>query len=95
MHIVYAALLAGLSGWLYAHFLRFVSPGAFAVHAGIEYLFMAVIGGAGQVWGAVVGASVLTVLKEWLKDPEVLAALKMTPAQAEAWRLFIFSGSLT
>jgi len=25
-------------------------------------------------------------LKEWLKDPEVLAALKMTPAQAEAWR---------
>jgi branched-chain amino acid transport system permease protein len=65
---VYAALLAGLSGWLYAHFLRFVSPGAFAVHAGIEYLFMAVIGGAGQVWGAVVGASVLTVLKEWLKD---------------------------
>ena len=65
---VYAALLAGLSGWLYAHFLRFVSPGAFAVHSGIEYLFMAVIGGAGQVWGAVVGASVLTLLKEWLKD---------------------------
>ncbi len=65
---LYAALLAGLSGWLYAHFLRFVSPGAFNVNAGIEYLFMAVVGGASQVWGAVLGAAVLTVLKEWLKD---------------------------
>jgi branched-chain amino acid transport system permease protein len=65
---LYAALLAALSGWLYAHFLRFVSPGAFAVHIGIEYLFMAVVGGASQVWGAVLGASLLTLLKEWLKD---------------------------
>jgi branched-chain amino acid transport system permease protein len=29
---------------------------------------MAVVGGASQVWGAVVGASLLTLLKEWLKD---------------------------
>lgn len=65
---LYAALLAGVSGWLYAHFLRFVSPHAFNVNSGIDYLFMAVIGGASNVWGAVIGASVLTVLKEWLKD---------------------------
>ena len=65
---IYAALLAGLSGWLYAHFLRLVSPGAFGVNAGIDYLFMAVIGGATQVWGAVLGATILTVLKEWLQD---------------------------
>jgi branched-chain amino acid transport system permease protein len=65
---LYAALLAALSGWLYAHFLRFVSPGAFNVNIGIEYLFMAVVGGASQVWGAVIGASLLTLLKEWLKD---------------------------
>ena len=65
---LYAALFAALSGWLYAHFLRFVSPNAFNVNAGIEYLFMAVIGGASHVWGAVIGASVLTLLKEWLKD---------------------------
>ena len=65
---LYAALLASLSGWLYAHFLHFVSPGAFNVNIGIEYLFMAVVGGASQVWGAVIGASLLTLLKEWLKD---------------------------
>ena len=65
---LYAALLAGLSGWLYAHYLRVISPGAFGVNAGIDYLFMAVVGGAGNVWGAVIGASLLTVLKELLQD---------------------------
>jgi branched-chain amino acid transport system permease protein len=29
---------------------------------------MAVVGGAGQVWGALVGAGVITVLKQWLQD---------------------------
>jgi ABC-type branched-subunit amino acid transport system ATPase component/ABC-type branched-subunit amino acid transport system permease subunit len=65
---IQAALLAGLAGWLHAHFLRFVSPHAFGVNAGIEYLFMAVIGGATQVWGALIGASIMTVAKELLKD---------------------------
>src|SRR3954469_6756513 len=65
---LYAALFAGLSGWLYAHYLRFVSPSAFNVNAGIDYLFMAGIGGASHVWGAVIGASILVLLKESLKD---------------------------
>ena len=65
---VYSALLASLAGWLYAHFLRYVSPSPFGINAGIDYLFMAVIGGSGHIWGAVVGASVLTLLQEWLKD---------------------------
>lgn len=71
---VYAAVLAGIAGWLHAHYLRFVSPHAFGVNAGIDYLFMAVIGGASQVWGAVVGAAIMTVLKESLKDivPQLL-----------------------
>lgn len=65
---VIAALYAGISGWLYAHMQRFVNPTPFGLHIGIEYLFMAVIGGAGQVWGAVVGAGLITVLKQWLQD---------------------------
>jgi len=65
---VYAALLAALSGWLYAHLIRFVNPSPFSLYASIEYLFMAVIGGAGYVWGAVLGATILTVLKQWLQS---------------------------
>ena len=65
---VYAALLACVSGWLYAHLQRFVNPTPFGINQGIEYLFMAVVGGAGSVWGAVVGATLVTLLKEWLQD---------------------------
>ncbi|MEW6165817.1 MAG: branched-chain amino acid ABC transporter ATP-binding protein/permease [Pseudomonadota bacterium] len=73
---VIAALFAALSGWLYAHLQRFVNPTPFGLHIGIEYLFMAVIGGAGHVWGAIVGAAVITVLKQWLQDllPQLLGA---------------------
>lgn len=73
---VYAALLASISGWLYADLQRFVNPTPFSIGAGIEYLFMAVVGGSGYVWGAVVGAGVITVLKQWLQDwlPKILGA---------------------
>jgi len=71
---VYAALLACVSGWLYAHLQRFVNPTPFGINQGIEYLFMAVVGGAGSVWGAVVGATLITLLKEMLQDtlPRIL-----------------------
>lgn len=63
-----AALQACAAGWLYAHMQRFVNPTPFGVNLGIEYLFMAVIGGAGYIWGALVGATLITVLKQWLQD---------------------------
>jgi len=71
-----AALFACLSGWLYAHLQRFVNPTPFGLHIGIEYLFMAVIGGAAHVWGALLGAAVITVLKQWLQDllPQLFGA---------------------
>jgi branched-chain amino acid transport system permease protein len=65
---VYAALLACVSGWLYAHLQRFLNPTPFGINQGIEYLFMAVVGGAGSVWGAVVGASLITLAKQVLQD---------------------------
>ncbi|MDE2364720.1 MAG: branched-chain amino acid ABC transporter ATP-binding protein/permease [Hyphomicrobiales bacterium] len=65
---VYAATLAGLAGWLYAHFQRAVSPGPFGVVAGTEYLLMAVLGGSGRIWGALLGATAVTVLRDQLQD---------------------------
>jgi branched-chain amino acid transport system permease protein len=65
---VLAALLAAVSGWLYAHMQRFVNPTPFNLNIGIELLFMAVVGGAGHLWGAVLGATLITLLKEKLQD---------------------------
>lgn len=62
-----AAWLASLSGWLYVHLQGFVNPSPFGLQSGIDYLFMAVLGGAGQVWGALLGAGVIVVLREWLQ----------------------------
>ena len=71
-----AALFAAVSGWLYAHLQRFVNPTPFGLHIGIEYLFMAVVGGAANVWGALVGAGLITIFKQWLQDllPKVFGA---------------------
>ncbi len=65
---VYAALLGCVSGWLYAHMQRAVSPSPFGLSYGIEYLFMAVVGGAGSVWGAVAGAAAILIVKDQLQN---------------------------
>jgi branched-chain amino acid transport system permease protein len=64
---VYAALLAGLSGWLYAHMQRAVNQTPFGINAGIEYLLMAVLGGAGHVGGAILGSAIVTLLRDQLQ----------------------------
>ena len=58
-----AALLAAISGWLFAHFQRTVNPSPFGLNMGIEYLFMAVLGGVGHVWGAFVGAGAVKLIE--------------------------------
>ena len=62
-----AALLASISGWLFAHFQRSVNPSPFGLKWGIEYLFMAVLGGAGHIWGAVTGAALTKLLEDQLQ----------------------------
>jgi len=65
---VIAALLSALSGWLYAHMGRFVSPAPFDVNAGILYLLMAMVGGMEHLLGAVVGATIVTLLRNTIQD---------------------------
>jgi branched-chain amino acid transport system permease protein len=64
---VIAAFLAAVSGWLFAHFQRSVSPSPFGINKGIEYLFMAVLGGVGHVWGAFLGSAVVRVVEDELQ----------------------------
>jgi branched-chain amino acid transport system permease protein len=79
---VLAALLAGLSGWFYAHMQRYVGPIQFDIDAGIELLLMALVGGAGQIAGAVVGSAIVTLAKNVLQD--MLPAITSYSGQLEA-----------
>ncbi len=76
-----AGIFAGLAGWLYAHMTRFISPAPFEVKVSIEYLLMAMTGGASQVFGAALGATVISLIKNWLQD--LLPHLTTNPAQLE------------
>lgn len=62
-----AALLASVSGWLFAHFQHSVNPSPFGLKMGIEYLFMTVVGGVGHVWGAITGALLTKLLEDHLQ----------------------------
>lgn len=73
---VYASVLAALSGWLYAHLQRAINPTPFNFNASIEYLLMAVVGGAASIWGAILGAGLVTILRDALQDilPRIIGA---------------------
>lgn len=64
---VIAALLASVSGWLFAHMQRAVTPSPFGIGKSLDFLFMAVLGGVGHIWGAFLGAGFSTVLKDALQ----------------------------
>lgn len=73
---VYAAVLASISGWLYAHFQRAINPSPFSINASIDYLLMAVAGGIGQIGGALLGAGIVTIVRDKLQDvlPHLIGA---------------------
>jgi branched-chain amino acid transport system permease protein len=61
-----ASALAGLAGVLVAHFNNFVSPEQFNLQFSVLVLTAAVLGGLTRVYGAVVGAFILTFLNDHL-----------------------------
>lgn len=58
----------GLAGFLYAHSMQYVSPGAFGLNTTILIVSMIVVGGMGDMTGALVGAVVLSLLPQWLRN---------------------------
>lgn len=56
------AAVAGLGGWLYAHYLSFISPESLGLQVSISALLMAVVGGSSYLLGPIVGAVVLTLI---------------------------------
>jgi len=64
---VIAAFFAGIAGSLYGHYLMFLHPNDFGLLRSIEILLMIVLGGMGNLWGAFLGAIVLSILPEALR----------------------------
>jgi branched-chain amino acid transport system permease protein len=59
--------LVGLQGSLLAHFIHYISPGAYSFDTSLNLLVMNVIGGMGSLTGPLVGAAFLTALPELLR----------------------------
>ncbi len=73
---VISALYAAVAGWLYAHYITFISPSSFGFMFSIKLVTMVVIGSLGSLWGAIFGAALLTTLPEFLtivEDYEMVA----------------------
>jgi branched-chain amino acid transport system permease protein len=70
MAFVYGAFFAGIAGGLFAHLIQTITPMSFTFMRSVEVVVMLVLGGLGSMTGAVVGAVVLTVLPEALRDVE-------------------------
>jgi branched-chain amino acid transport system permease protein len=73
---VYSAVLASIAGSLYAHYINFISPGTFDLAFSVKLLIMIIIGGMHSIWGAILGAILISFLSfEWLemfKEYEIL-----------------------
>jgi branched-chain amino acid transport system permease protein len=67
-----AALIAGVTGALYAHYITFVSVEPFQFEQMIALLAMVAIGGMGTTAGPIIGAILLTLLPEALRGLDAL-----------------------
>jgi branched-chain amino acid transport system permease protein len=59
--------LAAIAGVIYAYYISFIDPTSFTVMESIFIIAIVVIGGAGSLWGPVVGSVVLVTLPELLR----------------------------
>jgi branched-chain amino acid transport system permease protein len=74
---VISAALAAVAGSLHAVYITFIDPTSFTVQESIFMLAIVIVGGAGNLWGSVIGAVVLVALPELLRFvglPSAIAA---------------------
>ena len=80
--------MAAVAGVMYAHYISFIDPTSFTVMESIFIISIVIIGGAGSLWGPVVGAVVLVTL------PELLRFLGLPSSIAANTRQIIYGGLL-
>lgn len=65
---VLAAAISGLAGGFYAHYVSFVGPEVFGFSFMISMIIMVLAGGKGTLVGPVVGAVIVVLMEEYLRD---------------------------
>lgn len=67
MVFIISAVITGVAGVFYAHYINFIDPSSFTSTASMEMLVMAIFGGLGSIPGTILGASILTILPETMR----------------------------
>jgi len=80
--------MAAVAGVVYAYYISFIDPTSFTVMESIFIISIVIIGGAGSLWGPVVGAIVLVTL------PELLRFVGLPSAVAANVRQILYGGLL-
>ncbi len=78
-----SAALAGVAGGLYVHLLQYAHPSMFGSVKSIELLAMLHLGGIGRIGGAILGAAIMNIVLEGLR--QVLPVFHLSPV----WRMVV------
>lgn len=70
--LVLGALLSGMAGGFYAHYISFVGPEVFRFAFMVSMIIMVLIGGKGTLVGPLIGALLVTFLEEYLREAKEL-----------------------
>ncbi|MFI5341914.1 MAG: ATP-binding cassette domain-containing protein [Candidatus Methylomirabilales bacterium] len=65
---ILSAVIAALGGAIYASGYLYISPDSFNFDHAVAFLAMVLVGGSDSALGAILGATLLTFLPEWLRD---------------------------
>jgi branched-chain amino acid transport system permease protein len=64
---VVGAVLVGFGGSLYAHYIRYISPGDFTWRISLDFIVINVVGGMHSIAGPVIAAAFIVSLPEFLR----------------------------
>ena len=59
--------LAGFAGALYGHYMAFIAPDHFNILVSINIVLFVIFGGVNNMWGPVLGATVMTLVPEFVR----------------------------
>ncbi|MHB8535516.1 MAG: branched-chain amino acid ABC transporter permease [Sulfuricaulis sp.] len=75
---ILSALIPGAVGAVYVLYTSYINPGSAFAHArNVEMIVVVLFGGSGTVWGPILGAAIIMILREmlWAEFPAVHLAL--------------------